>query len=548
MRLSTKLPENPIDPERLRRPNLAADVRLHEPMDGSSSWFLQRGGRQYFAITPDFARVIGALDGARDHQDLAGILGPPWAAKDVELVVRKLADSRMLDDGTKRRRDSWIRFVPPLTVQLKVMNPERLLARLTPVIRLLAGRAGMLSGSVIAFLGLLALVFQGGALNAALGKSLPFITYLAIVAGVLATTALHEMGHGAVLTYYGGRPSRMGVMLFYLSPAFFCDVSDGWRLPRKEQRVRVALAGIGTQAVIGGLAAIVALFVGSTAVRDGALVFAVVTYVAGVLNLVPFVKLDGYIALMCQVNVPHLRDRAMVDARRWTARILFGGRHVRELPQLGWAVPYGLACMVFPVYLIANAMVLWVDILQRMGVIGAALMSFGICYLAYHLVRGFVRLVREGRTAGGRTWRVIGAAALLTAGIGTLLSFATLPYTIAGGYVTRDGGQVELVLPTTADRAQVRAGAEVRLYQAGLVTRKQTGSARVETTRASSTNAPLSALLPVQADALTVPSVGYPLTVAQAPTDRIGAAALDGGRMPLGKWLYVKYVAPAFRW
>lgn len=29
------------------------------------------------------------------------------------------------------------------------------------------------------------------------------------------------------------RPSRMGVMLFYLLPAFFCDVSDGWRLPDK---------------------------------------------------------------------------------------------------------------------------------------------------------------------------------------------------------------------------------------------------------------------------------------------------------------------------
>lgn len=44
--------------------------------------------------------------------------------------------------------------------------------------------------------------------------------------------------------------------------------------------------------------------------------------------------------------------------------------------------------------------------------------------------------------------------------------------------------------------------------------------------------------------ALELPVVSYPLTVGQAPADRAGAAQLDLGRLPLGEWLYTKYVTP----
>lgn len=87
---------------------------------------------------------------------------------------------------------------------------------------------------------------------------------------------------------------------------------------------------------------------GPSPLHDGMLIFGVSTYLTGVLNFVPLVKLDGYLALMSHLDIPHLRDRSMTDARRFLARILFGGRYSRELPQLTWAVPFGFACMLFP--------------------------------------------------------------------------------------------------------------------------------------------------------------------------------------------------------
>lgn len=533
-----------VDPERLRRPALAPDVVVHEPLAPDGQWFIQRGGRRYFAVAPDLARLAAALNGERDHEALARELGPPWRVADVARAVTTLAESSLLDDGTKwHRRGDWITFVPPLTLQVKVLNPARLLAKLAPVIRLLGRRATLLSAAAVAVLGLVSLAWSIDAVGQALGRPLPPAAYLAIVLASFVTTALHEVAHGAVLTFHGGRPHRMGVMLFYLTPAFFCDVSDGWRLPRKEQRVQVALAGIATQFVVAGAAALVAGLIDNSSVRDTAFVFAVVTYIAGLLNLVPFVKFDGYIALMCHLNVSHLRKRAIVDARRLLARALFGGVYERALPQHRWAALFGIACMLFPVYLVGQALALWGDVVARMGLIGTAILVVGLGYLGYHLVRGIIRLVREGRAAKARWWRIGVGLCALAAGVVALFVFVKVPHRMPAGYVTTADGRVDLVLPVGTD-AHLREGAPVTLLQAGLVTASEVGAGVVGSAEPTQGTAPLSALVPVLSDA-PVPVNRFPLVVTRLPAERVGVAEVHGGTVSLGTWLYLTYVAPA---
>ncbi|MCX5376680.1 daptide biosynthesis intramembrane metalloprotease [Streptomyces sp. NBC_00091] len=553
--LTRKTPAKPAttadwDPALLERPRIASNVEIHAPTETGAPWVLQRGHHQHFRLQPDLARLVRAMDGSLDHTGLAEVLGPPWTSHHVATAVHKLADSKVLDDGKPiERRSTWFRFVPPMTLQFTVLRPERLLSRLAPLVNLLAGRTAAAVAAVFVLGGILALALLAPEMDAALGRPLPFSAYFGVLIGVLATTAVHEIGHGAVLTYYGGRPSRMGVMLFYMSPAFFCDVSDGWRLSRKEQRVKVALAGIATQSVIAGAAALTALLLGPSDLRDAVLVFAVATYTSGIVNLLPFVKLDGYIALMSHLDVPHLRDRAMTEARRFLARILFGGRgYTRELPGRRWAVAFGLACMAFPLYVIAGALTLWSDLLQRLGAVGTSTVLMAVCYLVYRLGLGFTRLAGEGRTAGAPAWRIAAAAVLLTGAAGAALVFVKLPYTVAAGYVAQDRGRVELVLPSTAHLSAVRTDATVRLYRAGLMTREQTGTATVAALTRTDTTAPLSAFLPVASTPLELPVVSYPLTVGEAPADRAGAAQLDLGRLPLGEWLYTKYAAPLWGW
>ncbi|MGW5020496.1 daptide biosynthesis intramembrane metalloprotease [Streptomyces cacaoi] len=566
----------------LTRPRLASDVLVHEPIEKGAPWVVQRGAQQYIRVGSDLVRLLHTMDGARDHAGLVDTLGPPWTERDVERAVRNLHRMRLLEDGTPRRRSStWFKFVPPLTLQFTMLKPERLLRAATPLLRSVANRFGAVLAVCAALGGLLALALQAPVLRSALGKPLPLSFLMVLGVASLVTTALHEMGHGAVLTYHGGRPSRMGVMLFYMTPAFFCDVSDGWRLPRKEQRVHVALAGIVTQMVIAGSAAIAALIAGADGTGgawDAVLVFAVSTYVTGTLNLLPFVKLDGYIALMTHLDVPHLRDRAMTDARRFLARVLFGGRYERELPSVRWSVPFGLACMVFPLYLIGLASSLWLDLLQGMGVIGAAVVLTGISYLLYRAWTGGRKIVQEARGGGAHTGRIVTAGVLTAAAVTAALTLVQVPYKITAGFV-RDGDRTTLVLSEAADRDSVTPGTHVTLIRRGMVTRSPVGTAVVADGSAGEARkgtAPLSAFIPVrEAGALPVPAYRVGLetpaeadepdagaegsagsagsagkrTAAERATDgaRAGMAQVPVGDRPLGSWLYLTYIAPALR-
>ncbi|MEU6481279.1 daptide biosynthesis intramembrane metalloprotease [Streptomyces sp. NPDC047017] len=539
----------PTRPELLERPRLAPDVRLHEPITEGAPWVVQRGAQQYIRVGGDMVRLLRVLDGAHDHAGLAETLGPPWTAGHVGVAVASLRQKKLLDDGIPRRHSgTWFKFVPPLTFQFTVLRPERLLRRLAGPIGLLAGRSGAVLGLLLAVGGLVALAVQAPAAHRALGEPLPLTVLLALACASVVATALHEMGHGAVLTYHGGRPSRMGVMLFYLTPAFFCDVSDGWRLPHRRQRVQVALAGIVTQTVIAGSAALAAAVVPSPGVRDAALVFAASTYVTSLLNALPFVKLDGYIALMTHLDVPHLRDRTMTDARRFLARLLFGGgAYRRELPRLRWSVPFGLACMAFPLYLVALACALWLDLLQGTGLVGAALVVAGAGWLAYRAWAGGRALVREATAAGARRGRLIAVWLLLAGAAAAAATLVTVPYQVTGGYV-REHGRTTLVLSDAADRQALRAGAEVALVRRGMVTRERIGTARVDDAHAVRGTAPLSAFVPVRVgDGVPVPAYRVPVTVRGALPDGTGTAHVAAGTRPLGEWLYLTYLAPAWR-
>jgi putative peptide zinc metalloprotease protein len=445
----------------------------------------------------------------------------------------------LLDDGTEHRSSgTWFKWVPPMTLQFTVIRPHRLLSGLAPLIRLVAGRAGAAAGILVLAGGLVSLLLQAPALATALGEPVSMTVLMGVFLATLLTTALHEMGHGAVLTHYGGRPSRMGVMLFYLSPAFFCDVSDGWRLPRKEQRTHVAIAAL----AVGGPH-------GTSDLHTGLLVFSVSTSVTGLLNFVPFVKLDGYLALMSHVDVSHLRDRSMTDARRAVAKVLFGGSYARELPQLRWAVPFGLACMVFPLYLVGVAAALWTDIFAGLGLTGAVVLGCGLAYLLYRAGLGFKKLVTEARAAGAAGGRMAAVGVLAAAALTAALVLIQVPYSVTGGFV-QSNGRVDLVLADTGDIGVIEKGARVELVKRGMVLREGLARTTVGEPQARAGEAPLSAFLPVkEGSRFPMPVIRIPLGAVDAlpPSVRVGTAQVDAGERPLGQWLYLKYVAPSLR-
>ena len=73
--------------------------------------------------------------------------------------------------------------------------------------------------------------------------------------GDIVSHFLHGRGHG--LLDEGGKVKEVGFMLIYFNPAFYCDVSDSWMFPSKQQRMWVTFAGGYFQLIFWGLCTII---------------------------------------------------------------------------------------------------------------------------------------------------------------------------------------------------------------------------------------------------------------------------------------------------
>ena len=76
---------------------------------------------------------------------------------------------------------------------------------------------------------------------------------LAVLASVVVATAFHELGHASACRHGGARPGVMGFGVYLVWPAFYCDVTDAYRLNRAG-RLRTDLGGVYFNAIFALLA------------------------------------------------------------------------------------------------------------------------------------------------------------------------------------------------------------------------------------------------------------------------------------------------------
>jgi len=575
-------------------PVLAPDACVHPPIDADDVWVAQVGTR-YLRVGADAGTLLAAVDGTRDAAALAAVLGAPWT---VEVVTRSLATfARMglivdgadlaasaavgaaggtagAPQGGRRllpflpalpvparraprspQQQRRLVYRPPLSVQFTITDPSRLLGRMRPTLRRLTGPAACGLYLAVIVVGLCALASQASSLRQVVGHPLGLGQYGIVLGGLLLVTGIHEMGHAAVLAAHGGRPRRLGIMLFYLTPAFFCDISDGWRLRQPCHRVAIALAGVAVQWVCAGLAAVVSLALPAGDTHDAVVGLAVACYAYGIINLVPFVKFDGYIALMSHLDLPHLRRKSMTDARRATARVLFGGTYQRELPsRLWWSVPFGVLCALFPLYLVGYAVQSWLAGLVAMGPVGGLVSLVLVTAMAFLLVRSARNLVTEARAGGATVASIVLVSGLLAGLLAAAAMSVSVPSTVRAGYCV-EHGRVLLVLPAGSDPAAAHAGHRVTLRRMGLLGGAEIGTARTtgQSVHTGERFAPMGTALPVRGGPRTLSASyhglsGVHLTGADAGrTGGTGLAIVDLGHVSAGRWVVNTYLAPALR-
>lgn len=130
---------------------------------------------------------------------------------------------------------------------------------------------------------------------------------------MIITLVFHEIGHAGACIHSGAKVSKMGLVLFYFTPALYCDVSDVYMLGKSRAKLKVSVAGVYVNILFGSISLIIAC-VGDL---SGAIAtFFIVYYIANVgfviYNLIPFVKLDGYWILASLLNINNLMNKSVL--------------------------------------------------------------------------------------------------------------------------------------------------------------------------------------------------------------------------------------------
>lgn len=161
---------------------------------------------------------------------------------------------------------------------------------------------------------------------------------------MVASLVAHELGHATAVTTFGGRPGPIGFTFYIIYPALYSDVTEAWRL-RRRQRVVVDVGGVYFQLGFIAVVAVLSRFVALPGVQLGIVLVALTV----AMTMHPFLKFDGYWMLSDALGVANLgkwRGVALRNAWRRLRR--------RERETLPWrpittavVIIYAVASSVF---------------------------------------------------------------------------------------------------------------------------------------------------------------------------------------------------------
>src|SRR4051794_15724212 len=309
------------EPIAIRRPQrapgaalaLADGVELIGEYEGSGfkepPQLARRADGQMIQLSRLLYLVAAACDGQRDAEAVATVVTEHFGRRVSPGNVRHIVDRKLrplgvlaLADGTtpalpKREPVMALRHRKPIVAERYVNGVARAFVWLhRPRVQI------VLLALLAAFdLWLFGVHGIAGGLRAVLYSP---VLLLGLLASIVVATGFHELGHASACRYGGARPGVMGVGIYLVWPAFYCDVTEAYRLNRPA-RLRTDLGGVYFNALFA-LAAGLGYFATG---QEALLLVAFVQHTIVLQQLLPLLRFDGYYVLSDLTGVPDILSR-----------------------------------------------------------------------------------------------------------------------------------------------------------------------------------------------------------------------------------------------
>lgn len=116
---------------------------------------------------------------------------------------------------------------------------------------------------------------------------------------------LHEIGHVSAAIKSGIKPRGVGLGFYTVLPVMYTDLTDAWKL-NKTNKLKVNLAGIFIQLIIGTILVTCINLSSNLYLKEILNHLYIINYVIIGINLIPFLKFDGYWILSDLTGISNL--------------------------------------------------------------------------------------------------------------------------------------------------------------------------------------------------------------------------------------------------
>ena len=311
----------------------AEGVELLGPIHGSGyregAALVRRADGQMVQLGPLMYGLLECADGDRDRAALATAmseqLGRQLDVEHVDALAEKLAAQGLLA-GTEHHAPP--KRNPLLALRWKILVTDPVLTRRVTAPFTFLFSPFIMWPALAGFAGVFWFVLFHKGVAAATSQAFNNPGLLLLVfALAVASAGFHELGHASACRYGGATPGGMGMGMYLVWPAFYTDVTDSYRLPRRD-RLRVDLGGLYFNAVVADVTMLVWLVWR----MDALLLLVALQVLQMVKQLSPIIRADGYHILSDATGVPDLYSHMGPTLRR-----LLPGHRDEPSALSGWA-------------------------------------------------------------------------------------------------------------------------------------------------------------------------------------------------------------------
>jgi CRP-like cAMP-binding protein/Zn-dependent protease len=418
-----------VDPGELR-PKLAPDVEIKfHDLKWGNSFAVIANPRDlvHYQLTPRDLELVKLMDGTRTVKEIvverfqeSGDLDLAEVADLTRMLYRgNFLDRKYFDsDAAVRRslapvsarRQKARTFARTLSIDWS--NAHALVKWLYDHgLKVFFTKPAKVLTAVLSTVGVVAFVIDAATKNFALaGKSLA-LAFLVLLVLDYFMVFVHELGHALVIVHGGRRIKSAGFQIYFGSPAFFVDGSDGLMLDRKHQ-IWESFAGPFAQMIVAAIASIVALVFPHWAFSETMYKYAVLNYIVILMNLIPLLELDGYWLLTDLIQVPDLRPKSFQFVQHDLAHKL---RNRERLTKQEWGLTlYAVIGTLFTIFSFYTSYFYWKTIfgglisrLWNGGPVTQLILVGLAVFILGPVVRGGIKLGRSLLRRLRAVWRKI---------------------------------------------------------------------------------------------------------------------------------------------